>query len=413
VRRFAPDKERVAAWADRHHRTILATLVALELAVGLTYAAALGPELRYWDEREYMQLATSIIEQHAFRFKDEVAFRPPLYPLVVAGVRWVGGGVYLLRAINVGLMAATMVILDRIASARSGGVAGLVAASLVLVNPVVLYTTGTAYPQCLAGFLLVLFVALVSREPRRSLYGAGLVFALLVLTVPAFAPLMGVVILWLWAEDRRRGLIATSELAVGAVLPVAAWTLRNHHLLGSWVFVATNSGLNLLYGNCESASPDSGVNADISRYLAAASSLGEVDRDHYFREMALQWIRANPWDAAALYVGKFLHYFSSSDRLATPGEGSAARAMVATVAYLPVLCAVLIRPLLAKRRPLERVELLVLSLYMTNAAFAAAFFTRVRFRVPADLLAFTLVGFLVAIDLGGHRHERGASVEAP
>jgi len=153
----------------------------------------------------------------------------------------------------------------------------------------------------------------------------------------------------------------------------------------------------LLFGNCDAATADSGVNADITRYLNAASSLGEIDRDHYYRDMAVHWIRENPSRAAVLYVQKLAHYFSANDRLATASEASGLRTLAATLAYLPLELGMIARVALARRFPMKSGEVLLLTLYLANGLLAAVFFTRVRLRLPVDFLILGLLGCLAAL----------------
>ena len=388
--------QRFVAWAERHHDAILWALVAVELVIGIAYAAVLGSELRYWDEREYMYLVSSLLEHHEYRFLDNLAFRPPLYPFVLAAARAVGAPVVALRVMNFGFLAGAMVLLDRIAREMSRPIAGTLAAGWVLLNPVMIYTAGTLYPQTLAGFLLLAVVWLVVREPARPLYLTGLVFSLLVLDVPSFAPLLALLVLWVWRFRKRSIVRVALELSAGAAPLLVVWTLRNYAVLGHWTFVATNSGINLLYGNNENATPNSGVNADVSRYISAASGLGELGRDHYYRQAAFAWIEANPASAVWLYFGKLLHYFSSNDRLATASETSAKQTLVATLAYVPLQATLVGRLILARWRALKPIELLLFALYACNAVLAAVFFTRVRLRVPVDFLVLPLLGALAA-----------------
>jgi len=225
--------DQFVAWAEKHHRALLLSLIAVELFFGAAYAASLGGELRYWDEREYSALATSLLTRHEFRFGADLAFRPPLYPMLIAAFGAVGGGVFTFRILNFLFLGATMWLLDRVATTIARPFAGLIAAAWVLLDPVTLYTAGTLYPQTFAGFLLVLFVALVLREPPGSLIPAGFVFSLLLLAVPSFAALLGVVVVWLFFARPARAIRSTLEIGAGAFLPLAAWTLRNHAMLGS------------------------------------------------------------------------------------------------------------------------------------------------------------------------------------
>jgi hypothetical protein len=50
---------------------------------------------------------------------------------------------------------------------------------------------------------------------------------------------------------------------------------------------------------------------------------------------------------------------------------------------------------MARRMPLKRVEVLVYVLYFGNAFVSAVFFTRLRFRIPYDVMLMPITAFFI------------------
>lgn len=386
--------ERIAARAERNPRRVLAVLIGLVLVLGALYSRHLGSELRYSDEREYWEIADSLVSGRGFRWRDDVAFRPPVYPLLMSLPR-AFGSIFLARLLNFAFLGAAMALLYRLVAGFSRPLGGLIAAGWVLAYPILLYAAGTLYPQILAGCLALLFVTLVT-APKPAFFWAGISFGVLVLTVPSFGPLLLLVPLWL-ALNRRLKVQPVLILFGAAALPVALWTLRNYVALHAFVPVSTNSGLNLLLGNSEHATPSSGVNANIEEYLRASQAMSETERDAFYKHGALGWISENPGRALGLYLGKVAHYFSMNDQLATASEGGGARKLLATLMFIPLQAAALARLLLIKRFPLRPPEQLLFGFFLVNAPLAAVFFTRVRLRLPMDFCLLALLGGLIPL----------------
>jgi hypothetical protein len=399
---------------EQHHRIVLALVIGLELAIGVAYCIHLGSTLRYWDEKEYMALAESLVTRHEFVFQGSRAFRPPLYPMFLAGLVGLGAPIVVLRLANFLALGGCMGLLYRIVGAGCGPIGGLAAAAGVLAYPVLSYAAGSLYPQTLAALELLLFLYLLTQaRPAPAVYlAAGCLFGLLILTVPTFLPLLFVVLVWLWWQSKPGGLPYVGLLALGASVPVFLWMIRTHAVLGTWIGVSSNSGMNLLLGNSEATTPGSGVTADISRYLDAARGLSETESNRFFTQAALHWISQHPYDATRLYFGKLLHYFAVSEQLGTPGEEGKWRRVLMGVTYVPLMLGGCVRLLLVNRHRLHAAEILFIALYLANAFVNAAFFTRIRFRLPFDFLAIALVGYLVGVVVRGRLHEGRLSAES-
>jgi len=379
------------ALLDRYAWRMTCLIAALLVAAGSLYSLRLGNTLRFSDERDYWAIATNITEKGMYSLdgSQPTAYRPPGYPLWLAMIRWLGGGISAARIANFALLAATVlllfVLLHRVHSSRAGAVASL----LVCLYPVLFYTAGTLYPQTLTGFLLVAFLYLIllnSNISRAVL--AGLVMGWLTLTTPVTLFVLLTVSPLLW--KRKGGWQIFAVVVLGTGVCIGAWTLRNYLTLRALIPLSTNSGINLLLGNSPRATAESGVNTDISQYAERTRGLSEVQRDAFYRKEAFRFIMENKGKAFTLYVQKVLHHFHYRNRLATRVESSSLRDALMLVTYYPLLALALLRLTLRKRYPLSPFERYLLALYLLDALVQAVFFTRIRFRLPFDLLLIAL-----------------------
>lgn len=379
---------------------LLAALLAAVLAGGLIYSFLLGDRLRYYpDEWEYLTLAENLVTQGIYSLDGEhpTAYRPPGYPLVLAFVRWLGGELLHLRLVNFVLLSASGYLAYRLLLERASKAAALLGALLVCGYPLAFYTAGAFYPQTLATFSLLAAVFLASRREGRPIHDllAGAASGLLVLSVPLllFAPVTLALWRWLQGENARRSGIAL--LIAGTLLVAGAWTLRNYAAFGSFIFIATNSGENLLMGNSENTTPNAGTNVDISEYRSQAEGLDEAARDRFFRAKALEYVRSHKLESAQLYLRKVLNYFNYRNELVTEKEESTAKDALLLLTYGPLLLLLLIRWLLVKFVKPSSFEILLVGLYVLSAFVHAVFFTRIRFRVPLDALLLAETAFFL------------------
>lgn len=381
---------------------ILAVLV-VQLLIGIGYSLYLGETLVFWDETEYVAIAQSLVDKGEFSFNSDRAFRPPLFPALLAVGVGLGLPVQALRIGNFLLLLGSTWLLAGVVSRAHGRAAGAVAALWTLGYPVLLYVAATLYPQMLGAFLLLALIRLVMdagpREHARWAL-AGVTFGLLVLTIPTFLPSLAVFVTWLLVRHRRAFAAPSLIVCLCAFAVVGSWTIRNWIVLDRFVPVATNSGINLLYGNSENTTAGAGVTTDISRYLADAQMLGEIERDHFYRDAALTWVRENPGRAFGLYLAKLAHFFAPVEDLATKGAGGGSRMLLLGCSYVLLLAGLVFRLASWRRIPLHASDYLLLALYLANAAVLALFFTRIRFRLPLDLLVIGVASAVVPSLLG-------------
>jgi len=191
-------------------------------------------------------------------------------------------------------------------------------------------------------------------------------------------------------------MISLSIFLIAPFCAITPWSIRNSHQLGGFVLISSNSGLNLLIGNSENTTANSGVNVDISEFHKFAKGMDEVGRDRYFRLQALTWIRENPSRSVVLYAKKILNYFNFRNDLWLESEGTKIRWFISALAYYPLLILALIRLAFVKRWPFVAFEGWLFFFYFGNAFVSAIFFTRIRFRIPFDFLLVCIAAVFLA-----------------
>ncbi|MGB2863374.1 MAG: hypothetical protein WBC05_08620 [Sedimentisphaerales bacterium] len=378
--------------------TILISIVVLS---GILYSFRLGENLRYADEKQYYTLAKNIVERHQYSYDGEhsTAYRPPGYPMILSLCIFLGAGTVYLRIMNFIALGLCMYLMNKILTEQSSPLAGTVGALLVVCYPVLFYTAGTLYPQIIGSLLFVIVIFLLTRKTCSywSFVLGGLLFGYLVLTIPIFLFILPVFAIWLCFSE---GFVKVGRiLAIVAIacLPIVIWSARNYKVFNAFVLVSSNSGRNLLLGNSENTTPNTGVNVDISKYTAEADrlNLDEVGRDRYYRSKAIEFVLDQKIKAVKLYLQKTLNYFNYSNKLATKGETSAAKDLLMLFTYGPLILIFLSRIFLLKHFKPSQFEVLLVILYFSSALFYAIFFTRIRFRLPFDFILISVVAIFL------------------
>ncbi|MGH7200732.1 MAG: ArnT family glycosyltransferase, partial [Planctomycetaceae bacterium] len=202
-------------------------LAVLLIAVVLRGVALLifGDELGH-DRDLYLGIAENLAEGNGFSTPgttDPTAYRPPLYPLVLAGVMRLGGGTAAIGVLHLVLSTATVALTWHLGRTLGLGRGAVWAAGLVAVDPILVQYTALPMTETLCTFLVMLLLAVsperwtarnASLGVRNPVFGEigfrafiiGVLFGLCVLcrpTVWAFGVLAAA--WWLAAEGKKPG----------------------------------------------------------------------------------------------------------------------------------------------------------------------------------------------------------------
>lgn len=360
---------------------ILLLALVLRAGFGLTRDGLVDSS----DERHWDHLAC-VFWQEGLLHPDGGMYRPPLYPLMLAGIYQVcGHHPGLVRLWQALMGTATCGLLYGIGRRLGGQRTGLIAAGLGACYPLLVFFTGVLMAETLlvllttAALLLALRLAVAPLVGNAALLGGVLGLAgLCKPVVLAWVPLL----LWGWWRRcplswRSRG--ARLAVALGTMgLVIAPWTLRNALLTGRLVPISANAGINLLIGNEPGAI---GIYRQGVDYLGmfmqlTASTTDLVDKEHLAIREISGWMLASPLHFGRLAFLKLAYFWSPL----VPDE-SILRNVVSLCSCGPVLVLGLWGTWQLRGRPEAWA---VGSLAVGLALVHALFFAHPRFRLPVD-----------------------------
>jgi hypothetical protein len=374
-----------------HIHSIKIILVVVIFIEALSLGLISGNNLRYPDEKDYHELAMRLVP-HGYTNVElqPTAYRPPGYPFFLSMLYQLHKFPVIAKVANAIALIIAAWVLSMMAS-ESSQTGAVISLLLLACYPLIPYAASTLYPQILGGTLFIVVIFLLKRSEASHAISLiiGLLFGILILCIPAFMPLLPLILFWLifgGSRSIRQKLLVSCLIIAGASCIILPWTARNYMQFKAFIPVSTNSGVNLLLGNSENTKANSGVNVDISRYYIVAISSNEVERDTIYKQKAIEWITNNPVPALKLYILKVLNYFNFRNELFVKSESSIRRDATLFITYYPLLLISILRLLYTKRYPITRSESLLYLLYFGNAFISAIFFTRIRMRIPFDFL---------------------------
>lgn len=251
---------------ERSNPRLWLCLLALAAVVRGGWLAADYGSLRE-DRDTYRQLAQHLLAEGTlgYRISSEAArvqptaYRPPLYPLVLAACGWGDDvGPVSIAILHAVAGIATVLLVYRLSQAWQLGRWGFWAAVLVACDPILLNQSSRVMTETLAALLAVLGLWGLTRlsavpTTSRALV-AGVLVALAALCRPTFlvwgAAIALAMLLVPQISFRRRLWLAGSFVLAGAVV-TAPWVVRNALVLDRLIVTTTHGGYTLWLGNNE------------------------------------------------------------------------------------------------------------------------------------------------------------------
>lgn len=285
------------------------------------------------DPDAYRQLARNLLAEGTFgdHVPDSVtgelqlqptAYRPPLYPLLLAAVGWADGvGSISVAMLHWALGVATVLLVHQLSQTWGLGRWGWCAAVLVACDPILLNQSSLVMTETLAALLAVVGLLSLTRMTRRataaSALAAGAAVALAALCRPTFLVWGAAAALALMLRPWRtcsNGSCETSEETVAsfhardecglrspsarlwlagsfilsAAIVLSPWAVRNVYAFGRAILTTTHGGYTLWLGN----------NPEFYRFLAQAR-WGDVWDSRHLDEQYLRIRRQTGHDELA------------------------------------------------------------------------------------------------------------------
>ncbi len=315
---------RYVPFGNRRERMKWAVLIfLLALALRLTYVTwFVGwdymPQL---DAAEYSAIAESLAAGRGYRLAsgELTAIRPPVFPLLLAGVYALFGVHYGAALVMQNVLGAlTCVVVYRAGAQALGEGPGRLAGVMAAGYPLLIYNDG----QLLSETAFVLWTTLVlwamlwlkERPQAGVVVMLGVALGLAALTRPnGFILWAGTVVWSLWYWGRRAWPIMVRFTVLVAAL-LAPWVIRNQIAMGAFIPFSTMGGAVLLGSYNEIILNDPTYWGDwVSpcwvRGARCGEGLSEVARDRLWRGMGLAFMRAHLAELPAMAFWRFVNFW--------------------------------------------------------------------------------------------------------
>jgi 4-amino-4-deoxy-L-arabinose transferase-like glycosyltransferase len=286
---------------------------------------------RLEDPDNYLRLAGALAAGRGFVWDGRpTAYRPPLYPMVLAPlVAAFGGGVPLgwaIAAMHAGLGAVTVWLTARTARRWVLGPGRALAAAIVVAfDPVLVSQSRMVMTETLTAFLLAASLAALARGGPRGAALGGLALGLSALCRPSTLPAAGLIVaaaMFVGPGARAERIYRGAIVGLTTVAVLTPWALRNARVLGEPVWTTTHGGYTLALANNSTYyaevldGPPGAVwsGANQKRWFDAigptVAGLSEPAADRRLRDSALAFVRRRPRDFARATVARLCRFWS-------------------------------------------------------------------------------------------------------
>ncbi|MDA3800061.1 MAG: hypothetical protein PF692_13390 [Kiritimatiellae bacterium] len=397
---------------------LLYVLLFMIFIISLIFNIFSANKIVYMDERDYVAISENIYKCHQYLgYNQEItAYRAPLYPLVLSTLSWIGSNkVIAMKILNSIFLALTAFIYGLIVFRDSKSrVSQVICTLIIAIYPIFYFTSSLLYPQIFGAMLfgLISWMILKKDLSTKGFVLAGLLYGLLILAIPSFILTIPIVALFVFFSPNSTNITqekvfrspkfvsrATKPLifVLVAAFVVLCWTARNAHVFKTFIPVSTNSGFNLFVGNSENAKYNAGTAIDWTeqRLVIEENNYGELEKDQYFKDEAISWIKENPQKCIKLYFAKVLNYFNYTNKMFVENQESKFKDIILFCSYIPLLFLAILRLFFIAKMPLTRTEKYLYIIYFGTAFTSAIFFTRLRFRIPFDFLLIAIVSLFI------------------
>ena len=293
-----------------------------------------GPEVAPQDTADYDEIARNLLVGRGFVaqenwFGHELrSWRPPLYPLFLAGIYSLVGYSHLAVKVVQSLIGSGTVVLIYCLARHLHSRAALWAGVAACVYGPLVASSNEVMSETVYTFLVVLAVYLLvdtSQRPGASwplpvdgVALAGVAIGLAALTRPVGLLLWPAALVvdairgpGRWGDGggaRRRWMIRALWITGGLVLTVSPWTIRNYTVHGAFVPISTQGGF--IFARSNAADPDWRVEHGWrieSQVFEAIPS--EVERDRAWFRQGLAAIADHPGTYLRLVAERFLRFW--------------------------------------------------------------------------------------------------------
>jgi hypothetical protein len=395
----------------RSRRLVLAivSIAVLGLALRIVYALAVAQDSPLLgDGIEYHGLANVVADGRGYvspltaagEPAIPTAHKPPLYPVTLAVVSWLGGTGYEAHQVASAVIGtATVVVCAFLALRLAGRRAALIAAGLGAFYPVFLVADASLRAESLFALLVALALLAAYRAWERPttwrLIQLGAVIGLAALTRSeglVLLVLLALPVVWRAGRPRRAAQLAVVAAACGLVL--APWLIRCWIVFDEPVAISTSYGDLLAGANCATTYHGEAIGAWDFNCVTGETGANEAEIARRLRARGLNYASDHAGRLPVVVAVRLLRPWGFYDpggevRSKTVGEGSnqTANWLGLACAWALLLLAVAGAVVLRRRgQPL----FILLAPFALVLFLSATAYGILRFRAPADVALIVL-----------------------
>lgn len=385
MRRIALD-----IWTRRPIWSAMLVAVVIRLVV-MAHAGG-----RFDDPDNYLPLARSIAEGDGLaRNGKPTAYRPPLYPIILApilkasGDHWKASVALLHLAMGAGTAGFVALAAARLEMPK---IRVLAAGLIVAIDPVLAWQSRHVMTETLAALLIAAALAELANPRRWSTLASGGLLGLAALCRPSLLPGAGLVaIVGVIARPGRRRdrMRRGATIALVVAIALAPWAIRNYWVFEKPVWTTTHGGYTLALANNEVYyhevldGPPGAVWTGRNQRLwwdkvnKSTAGLSEPEADRRLRDSVVELAKAEPRRFARACLARLASFWGVAPAAVVYGRAVQALTFMWTAPLWATLAFGLLRPT-AWRWPLVAAPALIVGLTVVHAFY----WTDMRMRAP-------------------------------
>jgi 4-amino-4-deoxy-L-arabinose transferase-like glycosyltransferase len=397
----------------------LALVLALGIAIRVVYTVLVAPwPPSGFDDQTFYHLEPTLLA-HGRGFIEPVFARigrtvptaehAPLYPLVLAGLAKLGGtGADVQRLAGTVFGAGTIAAVGLLGRRLGGDRAGLLAAGLAAVYPILITADGALMSEslygCLVGASLVLAYRLLDAPSLKRAALLGAVVGLAALTRGEAVVLL--VLLLIPLLRRPRGIRLAAATCAAVILVLTPWTVRNWSVFGRFVPISTDTGAVIGGANCDGTYYGSNIGgwSYICNHASPGNEAQQSSRD---MSVGLHYASHHLHRLPMVVVARLERVWSLRQPMQTNSGRSAWAQDAGTIMYYLLLVPAAYGFLLLRRRKAPTWVLMAPVVLVTLTAVLGYGF--LRFREPAEITLVVLAG--ITLDHFLHRRTVAAGTQ--
>jgi len=286
---------------------------------------------------EYGAIANNIVSGNGFSGGAHygpvapTAFKAPIYPYFLAAIYKIFGEnrFLVIEMIHAILGACTCVIIYFVTLKIYDNATATLAGIILALYPIHAYLTQEISSAIFFTFFIsILLLTLLDLSDSWKYWKAivcGLIIGLTALLNPAILAFVPFALLWLFINLQTSKVIKRvyklGMIVIVAVITVAPWTIRNYIVLGKFIPIKSQFGINLWRGNNEYATGITLVPIEDNKAVEVDSlllsddeigfleSLNEVERYKFLGNQAKKFMINNPKKTTLLTLQKFRYFW--------------------------------------------------------------------------------------------------------